>query len=550
MMKNTIEKSLLIASTLTLGVASIPAYADSNDYFEPPMVNIPAGDFLMGSDRGDDDEKPVHKVSVPAFQMGKYEVTYAEFEKFIAATDYPMSDDCYQYVLGGGTEMGRWNDNVYKYGDFYPVVCLRKQAAVDYAAWLSKETGKHYRLPTEAEWEYTVRGGTNTRHFFGEDHQTARSCEYANISEWYAFTKSSEQFENAYVRDVEQCSDNEATLSIVGLYKPNPFGVYDLVGNVMEYLADCYVDSYEGAPTDGSARITEDCEQFVVRGGSWHWYPWRSSKRGPHSNDFLGALEGFRLVLDTDGKVLPTEKGSKDFVAKLDKAREKQKAKHRKNLAFPRAPQGVAVHLTANNKVAVNWHPNSEKFVTGYNVYRQDPMTNTTKLVGKNVRKTQFVDHKPLGHNARYHVVALNKQQESIPSTVVDSAQGTVHQLPAKIEGEAHIYGPGSEVRYSRIEPNHDKIINSLEDNAVSYQVKVEQDGAFTFKARVYHRPEQKQFELWVGDKMLLAPALEGEGGWVTVENLNIALPAGVHTLTVKGGGAMFAINWFELQRG
>lgn len=548
-MKTSIVLNSLTLSLLTLAFSSSNVMAKSTTFIEPPMVSIPAGSFYMGSDRGREDERPVRKVSVPAFQMGKYEVTVAEFKKFIDDTGYEMPNNCYQYVLGGpNQELASWNDTIYKFSDNHPVVCLPQKAAADYAKWLSKKTGKDYRLPTEAQWEYTLRAGTATRHFFGEKQDAAKSCQYANISDWYAADMSAKIFTGANVRDIEQCSDNEATLAMVGLYEPNPFGVYDMVGNVMEYLADCYVDNYKNAPTDGSAVITDECKTHVVRGGSWHWLPWYSSERSSMGSDFLGALEGFRLVLDTGGKVLPSQIGNKKFVKQLQLAQNKTKRQHKKNAAYPSKPTGLNVISANKNQVRLSWNNNHDNVLSGYTVYRQDPISNKKVAVAKSIDKAVFTDNSPLAHNARYSIVALNGTTESQSSEVLDSGFATLHNLPARIQGEAFAYANNAEVRDSVQEPEHDKIFASLGESEASYQIKVSNSGSFTIDARVYHAGDEQEFELWLGDKKVATPSISGDSGCKTISNIAVELPQGNHTLMVKGKKHMFAVNWLDVK--
>jgi len=548
-MNTTIAVNSITLAILTMALSPTTVMAKESSFIEPPMVAIPAGSFQMGSDRGREDELPVRKVSVPAFQMGKYEVTVAEFRTFIADTGYEMPNNCYQYVLGGpNQELASWNDTIYKFSDNHPVVCLPQKAAADYAKWLSQKTGKDYRLPTEAQWEYTLRAGTATRHFYGEEIDSTKSCQYANISDWYADDMSAKIFTGARVRDVESCSDNEATLATVGLYQPNPFGVHDMVGNVMEYLADCYVDNYKEAPTDGSAVIQSGCKTHVVRGGSWHWYPWYSSERGSIGNDFLGALEGFRLVLDTGGKALPSQAGDKTFVQQLHVAQNKIKAQHKQNAAYPNKPSGLKV-ISANNKqVSLSWNNNNDKILSGYTVYRQDPITNEKVAITKVINKSSFVDNSPLAHNARYSVVALNGKTESQSSDTIDSSFTTLHNLPVKIQGEAFIYATNAEVRDSVQEPNNDKIFASLGESEAAYQVQVVNSGTFSIDARVYHAGDEQVFELWLGDQKIATPSIAGDSGWKTITNIAIDLPQGNHTLIVKGKKRMFAVNWLDIK--
>lgn len=330
------QNLLYKVSTLALSMASSLTYS-AQHYIEPPMVSIPAGSFLMGSDSGRDNEQPLHQVSVPAFQMGKYEVTVAEFRRFIEATGHQTTNSCIHRIgqrwFGSGPKDGSWDNNIYSENEFNPVVCISRQDAVAYTKWLSKQSGKMYRLPTEAEWEYTVRAGTNTPYFFGDDKDLTNACQYANLSDLDAQALSEELYEASYNEGytITPCHDGEVIISVVGLYKPNPFGVHDLLGNVVERLADCYQDNYHGAPTDGSAVVKEHCESYVARGGSWHWEAFTSSHRMSMKDDFIAALEGFRLALDTKGIDLPHQNGSPAFAKTLATAQAQAKAKHKES---------------------------------------------------------------------------------------------------------------------------------------------------------------------------------------------------------------------------
>ena len=145
----------------------------------------------------------------------------------------------------------------------YPVVCVNWNDAKAYVAWLSKKTGKNYRLLSEAEWEYVARAGTTTRFHFGDGETDL--CGYANAAD---------RSTSFFWRN-KSCSDGVgAKTAEVGRYKPNKFGLHDVHGNVYEWVEDCYVDSYRGASTDGKARSsTGRCGSRVLRGGSWYVKP-------------------------------------------------------------------------------------------------------------------------------------------------------------------------------------------------------------------------------------------------------------------------------------
>ena len=219
----------------------------------PEMVKIPAGSFRMGDIQGGgaSDEKPVHRVSVRAFAIGKYEVTFAEFDKFAEATGRMKPLD-----LG----WGRGN---------LPVINVSWHSAVAYAKWLSQQTGHSYRLPTEAEWEYAARAGTTTKYWWGNEIGTNKA--------------------NCY-----QCGSSFDYTAPVGSFKANPFGLYDTVGNIWEWTCSEYNDTYQG-----SEKVCKNnASAFVLRGGSWNDKPESSRSASRYwLMSIIGLRDyGFRLV--------------------------------------------------------------------------------------------------------------------------------------------------------------------------------------------------------------------------------------------------------------
>jgi formylglycine-generating enzyme required for sulfatase activity len=224
----------------------------------PEMVVLPAGTFLMGSPETDKDaspwEKPQHRVTIGArFSVGRYPVTFEEYDRFVDETGSKRPDD-----RGWGR-------------DRRPVINVSWQDAQAYVEWLGGETGEAYRLLSEAEWEYACRAGTETRYCFG-DTITAKQ---ANIDKKVGKTTQ------------------------VGSYPANPWGLYDLHGNVWEWVEDVWHKNYTGAPDDGRA-WTEggDSGRRVVRGGSWYSGPRfaRSALRNGYRVGYRGPRLGFRVA--------------------------------------------------------------------------------------------------------------------------------------------------------------------------------------------------------------------------------------------------------------
>lgn len=227
----------------------------------PEMVVIPTGRFQMGnvSGKGYRKERPVHHVTIEyLFAVGKYEVTFAEWDACVAAGGCRHRPD--DEGWGRGTR---------------PVINVSWKDAQEYVQWLSRETGKPYRLLSEAEWEYVARAGSRTKYWWGDNLGTNNAnCEVCG-SQW----------------------DNTSTAP-VGSFAANAFGVFDTAGNVWEWVADCWHDDYEGAPADGSAWTSRNCDQRVARGGSWNYWPEmvRPAFRSKYYSSYRHKHEGFRIT--------------------------------------------------------------------------------------------------------------------------------------------------------------------------------------------------------------------------------------------------------------
>ncbi|OQW40950.1 MAG: hypothetical protein A4S08_03560 [Proteobacteria bacterium SG_bin4] len=234
---------------------------------EPKMVRIPPGKFWMGSPENEEGrwgiEGPQHEVTINySFEIGKYEVTFDEYDAFAKATQRKLPSD-------RGWGRGK-----------RPVINVTFNNAQAYAQWLAKQTGQKYRLPTEAEWEYAARAGTKTRYWWGDD-----------------IGKN-----NANCNDCGSQWDDKQTAP-VGSFKANAFGLHDTAGNVWEWTQDCWHDNYGNAPGDGSAWLDKDggyCSSRVVRGGSWFNFPeyLRSAQRGTDDSNVINLNQGFRIARD------------------------------------------------------------------------------------------------------------------------------------------------------------------------------------------------------------------------------------------------------------
>ncbi|MBI3013561.1 MAG: SUMF1/EgtB/PvdO family nonheme iron enzyme [Candidatus Tectomicrobia bacterium] len=265
-------------------VAKVPGagYAFRDCAECPEMVTIPPGRFNMGAGDGYENEKPVHKVTIgQPFAVGKFEVTRGEYAAFVAATGHSTAGDCDTYTRGrsGGryemNDAASWRDPGFAQTDRDPVTCVSWDDAKAYVAWLSKKTGKEYRLLSEAEWEYVARAGTSTAWWCGG----AEAC--LDGTAWYS----------------SNSGRGGRGTQPVGSKTANPFGLYDIHGNVWEWVEDCWNDGYSGALAKGEAWTSGDCSHRFFRGGSWNYEPGflRSAIRLVNSTTLRNNSSGFRV---------------------------------------------------------------------------------------------------------------------------------------------------------------------------------------------------------------------------------------------------------------
>jgi len=229
----------------------------------PELVALPGGRFSMGSAEAEEghrsNEGPVRSVTVKPFLIGHYEVTFAQWDTCVAeaACRHTPNDRGW----GRGTR---------------PVIYVSWNDVQGYLAWLSQKSGKRYRLPSDAEWEFAARAGTATRFWWGDS--------------------PGEKLTNCV-----DCGGADSSRTMpVGSFRPNPFGLHDVHGNVAEWTADCWNGSYAGAPDDGSAWLVGECGRRVVRGGAWglRSQELRSAYRSGDPADLRSGRRGFRVARD------------------------------------------------------------------------------------------------------------------------------------------------------------------------------------------------------------------------------------------------------------
>ncbi len=242
----------IVTSSIQLGKSFRDRLKDGS--LGPELVQIPGGTFQMGSNDGDSDEKPVHTVTVKSFMMGKYEVTFEEYDKFCEATGQTKPKD-------EGWGRGK-----------RPVIHVSWNDAKAYAKWLSEQTGKNYRLPSEAQWEYACRAGSAGKYSFGDDVNQLEN--YG----WY-----------------EQNSGHQT--HPVGKKNPNKFGLYDIHGNVWEWNEDIYHNNYDDTLNDDRAWTNSGGSSHALHGGSWYNSDGRlsCSRRSRYDASDKDSFRGFRI---------------------------------------------------------------------------------------------------------------------------------------------------------------------------------------------------------------------------------------------------------------
>jgi formylglycine-generating enzyme required for sulfatase activity len=273
----------------------------------PEMVSIRGGGYSMGSpedEEGRDADERRHWVSVDDFKLAKHEVTVGEFGRFVEATGYRTDaeknaggrEGCWAFEQGAWDwrAWANWRKpNKYQVSrDEDPVSCVSWNDAVAYVEWLSRESGQRFRLPTEAEWEFAARAGTQTARSWGDD--PSEACDYANVADRTRVPPGNYRWDTKH-----ECTDSAAFVAAVGSYRANAYGLYDMLGNVWEWTCSAYDEGYGGAEQRCVSK--NDASRRVNRGGSWNNKPRnvRSANRNRNTPDNRNNNLGFRLAQST-----------------------------------------------------------------------------------------------------------------------------------------------------------------------------------------------------------------------------------------------------------
>jgi formylglycine-generating enzyme required for sulfatase activity len=264
--RNLFLTALIVAGIAALIYAFALPSAKERAIKSIAMVNLPGGPFVMGLKADEEHEQqsyPAQNITLKPFRIAKTVVTFDQYDAFAKATDQALPQD---------EGMGRGSR---------PVINVDRPEILAFIKWLSADTGHHFRLLSEAEWEYAARGGSATPYYWGE----AKSSDYANLSG----TKGRDHF---------------ITTAPVGSFQPNGFGLFDMIGNVWQVVEDCRHHDLVGIPQDGRPWINEPCDSRIARGG-WYGSLTRGSRvtaRAAVADGFRSMGLGFRLAEDAPAR--------------------------------------------------------------------------------------------------------------------------------------------------------------------------------------------------------------------------------------------------------
>jgi formylglycine-generating enzyme required for sulfatase activity len=275
------------------------------------MIVVPAGTYSIGSPKDEPgrypNERPMEQQAVGTFAIGETEITRGQFAAFVKATGHVMTGGCYtpgslDDLLSDLDPKASWLNPGFQQTDEHPVVCVSWNDAQAFAKWLSDKSGQQYRLASEPEWEVAARGGTVTAFFWGR--LAEQGCDYHNggdLNLGEKWPKWAERTEGARQSGepnsvLVQCNDGHAFTSKAKSFRPNPFGLFDMTGNVWEWVMNCG-DVQGSIPNDPKAAAPA-CERRRTRGGSWDDWPvdLRSAVRKRLEPSFRRNDTGFRLV--------------------------------------------------------------------------------------------------------------------------------------------------------------------------------------------------------------------------------------------------------------
>jgi len=551
--KNSIKILFLTLSSLSTTWAQ--------DHIVPPMVNIPAGNFMMGAEGGDSANKPIHAESVAAFQMGKYAVTVAEFRIFAEETGFNPESTCGDFMdsngLGGPTDLGtgRWDKHRYSYSEYQPVTCIKK-------------TGIQYRLPTEPEWEYAAKANTTSRYFWGNDFDMTQACLYGNFADQTGEYVNNKKYGLSNVGWIEHsnCNDGEAYNAIVGLYRANPFGLYDIAGNASELLNSCYFDDGYKVRTKGEMDVNK-CEYISHRGSGWHYPAQPHSARGRYKREGWNRLSDTAFRLATDGHSNKLDASTIKFEEKLKQTQTKRLATRPKILVAPKNAQLVKLkERTENNIYQLSWQPIKDQRVIGYDIYQTNSpyahlyggyyQNHYEKINSVKANVNSFEVNLP-NKEGSFRIVAKSEKLSSLPSqpaSLFVMPKSVI--IPGKIFMNNTTKLENIHLRKSTRENNPAPFylskVNKNSDNSLvtaTFNINVKKSAWYNVNYRGGSFIKGVFFKLWQNDTLLGEISYDPELKYKASNFHQVFLEKGIHSLqlsVLREGFDMWNITWLE----
>ena len=555
-------------STLIFSCCVI-AQVQSQDYISPPMIDIPAGSFEMGNNEGPDYVRPVHLVNVEPFRMAKYSITVAEFRKFAQDTGFNPAANCKDHMDEGwfsptedSDNKGSWDKHRFMVSDYQPVTCITWEQAQQYARWLSQKTGRAYRLPTEQEWDYALKANTTSRYFWGDDHDLTQACKYGNFADHTGEYVPSKEYGASYVGFIghTNCDDGEPYISIVGLYRPNPFGLYDMAGNVHHFNNSCFYEGYEKR-SEKEMDITQ-CEYIAQSGNMWHAVPTVVAERGsyPRVGGKPLSTMGFRLAMDGHGE--SSDMTTTQFEKALASAQSQRLATRPK---LPQAPTHIQLIKAEGNQFELRWQPSEDPNITGYEIYRSTD--NFAHFLGgyykkyykkiKTVKSTtnRLVVTLPKGQGS-YRVVAVSKDITSLPSEPVFVTPKHRINIPGRIMmNDISTLSNALLAKSQRQDNPEPYYIVSYDDGfeqtivTANFNIDVQKTGWYNMNYRGNSMQEGKFFSVWSGNRLLTNVKYNKAIDDKTSGRHQVYLEKGNHNLElsfVRPGWDIWTLTWLE----
>jgi formylglycine-generating enzyme required for sulfatase activity len=548
----------------------------AQDYIVPPMVDIPTGKYMMGSEVGAPNARPLHSKSIDAFKLGKYAITVAEFRIFAEETGFNPESTCGDFMdsngLGGPTDLGtgRWDKHRYTYSEYQPITCINWHDANDYADWLSKKTGVEYRLPTEEEWEYAAKGNTSSRYFWGNDFDVTQACTYGNFADETGEYVNNKKYALSNVGWIEHgnCDDGEAYTAIVGMYRANPFGLYDILGNASEFLNSCYFeDGYK--PRSKEKMDVNQCEFIAHRGGGWHYPAQPVTSRGRYKREGWNRLSDITFRLATNDPRNTSEPSTVNFEKNLKKAQNERLLTRAKLPTAPSNLQLIEVNSDVKNTYKLSWQPSEDQDVIGYDIYQntsayghlfggyyQKHYTKTNSVKAN----VNMIEVNVPNQKGSFRVVAKTNKLTSLPSMPIPIlVKPKVISLPGKVlmhntAGLKNTYLSKS-IKKDNPTPFYISKVNKSADQSLvtaTFDINVKEAGWYNVNYRGRTFKTGKFFKLWQNNTLLGQVSYDAKIDDKQSNRHQVFLKQGASSLQLsilREGFDMWNITWLEFNQ-